>query len=931
MTIGQASKLSAVLANSDFKLHPSSPDLVHRKDSPWLSDLRAATESVLSGDSKLVKELYEAHLRTFGKGSSSLGAGEIADRINKFTARVLLTGEAVDGSIKYPPIAGRLVTPSSIIDELNLQTAVDAGMLLLKVNHHVCHLPLTWNSPPRTIDTDTMISKDCHENQVILLSHATECLAKAATALAEAAEAVAAAAKSFISDATTAVPGPQSSEPTQKNAGINSIVDYDSDSDSSLGTESPAGSTKNTNNIRDSEFTPGIAGNGVAPGTDLKEYLSTQSTLQGIQINNYLSIVPQQPTTGSQGPEDVPQPPPLSYRILLDNEADVLLAVCSLIRPGRKVVCYVRSSITALDVYETLISVTQVPVNNTKYSSSHQLERAVETFQQGHTSVLLLPATYSHGFKVNEPESWVIHVGWPTNEQLYKQQIAEHQAKNNVFVAYSKDKDIYTSSSDLIAHSQPWPHGGSHFKETFTALRPLFNKKLTEITAKAKAKVYTDWITLHGMRGPYHPPSWTTNTVVYRANLYLLDVLGYKTITPGANPGTQRDLPTVTPGFVTGQNLESAVEAGLLLVKSSSAINHISSLPHAHAIPAGTLSLNEVESSGTNSNMGSTPLASFGGPYISGFVPNVASISGGTNPWDSMHTPSRSASRISSIAATEGNKSLDHQENTANLPHVTEYLIIKQDFDVIPSICFLSIRSKSKNVVCFVKSLSTFEPLVGILENMLAKPVLPVRGNGLLSDKIKEALDSSSGCFLLCDMYSDRPTGLKDKSIDLSIHLGWVDDPSTYRGQIQHAHSTVIVLRREVQAPNGPELIASLGRAGVLSASASATRRYNRQAENSVLTPGRKQWKELLSLNSTVQHVRLAYMAWITHHYFGRRKEPEWTALDVATYANEYFKGLFCYGSDGDVLQERPTVTPGFVKHLNLEVAAAAGLLTVKK
>ncbi|CAE6489066.1 unnamed protein product [Rhizoctonia solani] len=814
MTIGQASKLSAVLANSDFKLHPSSPDLVHRKDSPWLSDLRAATESVLSGDSKLVKELYEAHLRTFGKGSSSLGAGEIADRINKFTARVLLTGEAVDGSIKYPTIA-------------------------------------------------------------------------AATALAEAAEAVAAAAKSFISDATTAVLEPQSTEPTSTNARINAIVNYDSDSESSQTAGSLATQTKDTNNIRggshkDGEHSSGINGKDAAPDTNDKEYISGQLTLQGSQNNDNPSVTSQQLTTDdTTKTETITQTPPPSYRILLDDESDVLLAVCSLIRRGRKVVCYVRSSITALDVYETLLSVTQVPVHRIKSSTPQELERALAIFRQGHTSVLLFPATQSPGFKIDEPDSWVVHVGWPTNEQLYWQQITDHQAKNNVFVAYSKDRDIYASSSIILAHSQPWPHGEVLFKEVCTSLRPLFKKKLAEIPAKTKAKVYPV------------------------------------------------DLPAVTAGFVSSQKLESAVEEGVLRVKSSSGINHISSLPHAGGIPAGTLSMDDSETFSPNLNTGPASFANFGNPYISGVAPGIAS--GSSNPWDPMHTPPRSVSRISSITGTEAKKPLDGQEDTPILPHPPEYLVIEQEFDVIPSISRLSAEPNFKNVICYMKSLSAFEPVAGMVEKIAAKPVFSVRGNGALSNTIKDALNSPSGCIILCDMYSDRPAGLKGKSIDLTIHLGWVDHLLTYRKQIIGSTNTVVLMRREVQLPNGPELVASLGRAGVSPADSAIKRRYNRQTGDSILAAGRKQWKEFISSTTCEQAIRQAYMAWITHHYHGRHKEPEWTAVNVVMHANRHFRGVFRCGNEAGVFQERPTVSQGFVKHLGLEAAVAEGLLTVKE
>ncbi|KAH7325355.1 hypothetical protein B0J17DRAFT_682116 [Rhizoctonia solani] len=284
---------------------------------------------------------------------------------------------------------------------------------------------------------------------------------------------------------------------------------------------------------------------------------------------------------------------------------------------------------------------------------------------------------------------------------------------------------------------------------------------------------------------------------------------------------------------------------------------------------------------------------------------------------------------MSSIAGTEGKKPLDRQEDTAILPNAPEYLVIEQDFDVIPSICHLSAEPNFKNVICFVKSLGTFEPVAGMVEKISAKPVFSVRGNGKLSDKIKDALNSSSGCIILCDMYSDRPATLKGKSIDLTIHLGWVDSLPTYRSQIKNSSSTALLLRREIQPPNGLELLASLGRAGVSPVNTLTKRRYNRQTDDSILAPGRRQWEGFVSSSTSAQAIRQAYTSWITHHCQGRHKEPGWTAVDLATHANRYFRGLFRCGNDGGALQDRPTVSQGFVKHLGLEAAVAGGLLTV--
>ncbi|CAE6512109.1 unnamed protein product [Rhizoctonia solani] len=201
-----------------------------------------------------------------------------------------------------------------------------------------------------------MLPNDCHENQAILLSHATECLSKAAIALSEAAEAMAAAAKSFIPGITSTVPVSQPLITTETNNGINAIVDYESDSESSPTNENlptPANTTNNAQGQRnDSEFTTDITGKGSTLSDD-EVYLTTQSTGLGTQTN-----AATQSTTTNAIPETEieTQLLPPSYRILLDDEADVLLAACSLIRKGRKIIFYVRSSITALDVYEAVVS-----------------------------------------------------------------------------------------------------------------------------------------------------------------------------------------------------------------------------------------------------------------------------------------------------------------------------------------------------------------------------------------------------------------------------------------------------------------------------------------------------------------------------------------------------------------------------------------------
>lgn len=71
---------------------------------------------------------------------------------------------------------------------------------------------------------------------------------------------------------------------------------------------------------------------------------------------------------------------------------------------------------------------------------------------------------------------------------------------------------------------------------------------------------------------------------------------------------------------------------------------------------------------------------------------------------------------------------------------------------------------------------------------------------------------------------------------------------------------TVIIARREVQDLNGPQLIASLGQAGVPPADAETKRQYNRQTEGGAISLERRLWKVSLLNYSAMPQVRGWYM-----------------------------------------------------------------------
>ncbi|QRW18549.1 hypothetical protein RhiXN_03473 [Rhizoctonia solani] len=742
-----------------------------------------------------------------------------------------------------------------------------------------------------------MLPIDCQGDQALLLSHATECLAKAATALSEAAEAVAAAAKSLISDNDNVLSTPRFHEGMENNNGINAIVDYESDSGSSPVMEPLPMPVNDTNNAH---WTQDYGQTIVGP-SDQKPS-SGRPTTQEIQNHKGPTDIAAQRIVAEERPGSsiTTLPLPAMYQSVNTdkNEPDVLLAVCALVHLGGKFICYLRSSVRSLPMYKTILSTAGVPVHIAKSFSSEDLEHTVKSFENEPNSVLLLPARYPQKIMINKTDYQILHVGWPSDELLYKQQINDHQAKNNVLVTYSGDRDVYLSSDGILMDSQPWSQYKILFETTCTTLRRYLIRHSTRF-----------------------PPALKPRHTAYNGD-------------NSDKTGAQVDLPEVSEGLVSSQNLKSAVEEGLLRVKSNSELKHVSSQLKTNILPGSAISLSGEKSSNPLINLScnteQAPATQSGGSSIPPSLSFEPEEPGSLNIQKPVHIPTRPPSRTISVTESSGNIA-PGRENQLPRSHVTQYLIIEADLDTVPALCHLSTRPGSRNVICFIKCLAALEPIIKLLEQMVAKPAFCVKGSeSQLAENIKTALRSAAGCLIFCSMYNERPAGLKNVLVGLTIHLGWIDNLQMYSSQIQQDNNTVIFLRRETQVPNWPEVSASLDRAQVVPVNASTKRLYNRQTENSVLQLGRNTWRDLLTTSASAPLIRSSYMAWITHHYIGRHKELDWTAVDVVTHANNYFKRVFRSGSGGDAYQDRPLVTAGFIKHLGLEAAVAAGLLATK-
>ncbi|KDN40309.1 hypothetical protein RSAG8_08219, partial [Rhizoctonia solani AG-8 WAC10335] len=225
-----------------------------------------------------------------------------------------------------------------------------------------------------------------------------------------------------------------------------------------------------------------------------------------------------------------------------------------------------------LKTYKQLIeSVTEAPVHTLTSSISSKKDQAYIDFLENDGSVLLVPESLSPKLEIGGENSWVIHVGWPVSEAQYTAQRKIHRAHNNILVAYSGDQSLYPSGDNIINLTAVWPQDGASFRASVSILRPLYEVMLSEISLEMKSRVYQNWIQFHGIHGPRRVEAWVTSTMVKRANNYLLEVLLWSGPHTG---GDDVPLPEVSPGFVTENGLQSAVQEGLLQVEDDDSDPH---------------------------------------------------------------------------------------------------------------------------------------------------------------------------------------------------------------------------------------------------------------------------------------------------------------------------------------------------------------------
>ncbi|KAF8596822.1 hypothetical protein BDV93DRAFT_610684 [Ceratobasidium sp. AG-I] len=280
--------------------------------------------------------------------------------------------------------------------------------------------------------------------------------------------------------------------------------------------------------------------------------------------------------------------------------------------------------------------------------------------------------------------------------------------------------------------------------------------------------------------------------------------------------------------------------------------------------------------------------------------------------------------------ATTGANIQPNVSTTSTPPtNLRQYLTLKSEFDIIPLLGYLA-EQASDNIICFVKSVATVQPLAKMIGTIVSRPVVVDMGSPL-SKESTNAIKSSSPCMLIRSAYHALPPEALKKSIGLVIHIGWTGDKAMYERQIAGTGvKSKYVILTESESPKGSKIFNELHEVGVESSSPTEINAFNNQTSFARLASTRDQWKAQLRTAQGSETARTCYMAWIVDHNTGRHKVKNWSAVELVTHANKFAQIVLLRAKSGNVVGGPLSVTAGFVKHMKLDAAVKAGILPVK-
>ncbi|KAH7325358.1 hypothetical protein B0J17DRAFT_682129 [Rhizoctonia solani] len=465
--------------------------------------------------------------------------------------------------------------------------------------------------------------------------------------------------------------------------------------------------------------------------------------------------------------------PKQPYRILVENEFDVLLSVCALIDKNQRVICYMPCGTPPLSLYKQLIEgVIGISVYVPERMNSAKQDAAYKGYLQNDNSIVLIPGTLPPNVVMGGSNSWVIHVGWPPNQEKYLSQIKKHQARNNVIVACSGDADLYSSRAPLMAQTQTWPKYGDLFTASVNALRQSYEQTLARIPDNVKEKVYPDWIQYHGPYGPRYVKAWNSIVLVQQANHYLLHVVQYRR--KSLNSGATEDglLPEVSSGFITQNSLQLAVQAGVIHVKQDSGLNHISSLTQTD-FKSPTPSIAEVNTS----------------------------TEGISVPGPSNRLPLSERGRRQGSVSSAGTSA---EKVDFKLAPGHTYFSIEEEFDAIPLICFIA--GKYDKTVCFLEGQGSLRHYQKLFSKILPSTSLVIAPEMTNSDQANN--DAASRCvsssapavLLLTYSTTNLPSVLREKKIGCCVYWGFhlpLKQAKKHRDQLTCPSTTMIISKSQ--------------------------------------------------------------------------------------------------------------------------------------
>ncbi|CUA71107.1 Lysosomal-trafficking regulator [Rhizoctonia solani] len=583
----------------------------------------------------------------------------------------------------------------------------------------------------------------------------------------------------------------------------------------------------------------------------------------------------------------LPQP----HRILLDDEADILLMLCSLIYDRPKVVCYFTCGASSLKLYKSLIDgVAETNAMVADPSEGMTIDLCYDKFLKEKRSLILLSETDIPSVSAKEVADYsVIHVGWPAEKRRYVAQRRAHHASNNLLLAFSGDKDLYLAGSAIMSQTETWPGDSPGFRASVDILRPLFEERLSEVPFEVKEEVYLDWIHSHSQQGSRFVSSWTPSTLVSRANKFILGPLAYRSPGSLARGSTLQAplvdlLPEVPMEFVTQHGLQAAVGEGLLRVETE--------------VEGGDT---EIHEPGSNS-ASRWSAANAGTEVLFNHIPSYQHAS----EIDHIDTRKDYAPHLHGV-----NASPVASGNPMNFELITgqTYFALEEEFDSIPLIYFLTRRFKKTIIFLEGTMLKKYTNLFRALMRQQVIMIKPGDVSPLAEEVSFRFVQSASPVVLLIEhTINELPNVLKQYSIGCWVY--WVHDLQISIAKRLQAQLTSTMVALVIPSLRRDRLFVGISGFKEHPQASLILSRNN----PSLLEPERNATRVILSEGRWIQGLYTTRIASLR----GGSHQGTRNALEAVQLANQYAARVLLHGTPEDGSRVYPPVAgrPGVTQDI---------------